>query len=123
MEMPVRSEAVALLVIAALHLIVGVVHHYAHVIADVQNTALELLFILLAITIAPWAAVYVVWRRTFEPVRPCSPCRWPRRLFSATYITSSSTAPTIMQRSWRYTAAFSSTRPSVSRWWNSPGSS
>ena len=66
MEMPARSEAIALLVVAALHLIVGMVHHYAHVIAGVQNTTLELLFILLVVTIAPWAAVYVVWKRNLR---------------------------------------------------------
>lgn len=40
-------------VVTAPHLIVGMVHHYAHVIAGVQNTTLELLFILLMVTIAP----------------------------------------------------------------------
>ena len=64
--MPARSEAIALLVVAALHLIVGMVHHYAHVIAGVQNTMLELLFILLVVAIAPWAAVYVAWKRNLR---------------------------------------------------------
>ena len=64
--MPARSEAIALLVVAALHLIVGMVHHYAHVIAGVQNTTLELLFILLVVAIALWAAVYVAWKRNLR---------------------------------------------------------
>ena len=44
----------------------GVVHHYAHVVADVRNTPLQLLFILLVVTIAPWATVYLAWRRTVK---------------------------------------------------------
>ena len=58
------SEITSLVVVAALHLITGAVHHYAHVVADVQNSSLQLLFILLVVTIAPWAAIYLAWRRT-----------------------------------------------------------
>ena len=39
-----KSEIAFLVVIAGLHLIVGAVHHYAHVAAGVENTPLELAF-------------------------------------------------------------------------------
>ena len=58
------SEITSLVVVAALHLITGAVHHYAHVVADVQNSLLQLIFILLVVTTAPWAAIYLAWRRT-----------------------------------------------------------
>ena len=60
------SEITSLVVVAALHLITGAVHHYAHVVADVQNSPLQLLFILLVVTIAPWAAIYLAWTRTVK---------------------------------------------------------
>ena len=61
-----KSEIPSFVVIAALHLITGAVHHYAHVVADVQNSPFQLLFILLVVTIAPWAAIYLAWRRTVK---------------------------------------------------------
>ena len=60
------SEITSLVIVAALHLITGAVHHYAHVVADVQNSPLQLLFILLVVTIAPWAAIYLAWRKTVK---------------------------------------------------------
>ncbi len=57
-----KYEKLALLTIAVLHLIVQVIHGYSHVAADVQNTPLQLVFILLFITIAPLVAVYIVWK-------------------------------------------------------------
>lgn len=49
-----------------MHLITGAVHHYAHLVADVQNSPIQLLFILLVVTIAPWAAIYLAWTRTVK---------------------------------------------------------
>ena len=60
------SEITSLVVVAALHLITGTVHHYAHLVADVQNSPLQLLFIGLVVTIAPWAAIYLAWTRTVK---------------------------------------------------------
>lgn len=60
----VKSGIASLVAIAALHLIAGAFHHYAHVVADVPNSPLQMLFILLVVTIAPWAAIYLAWRRT-----------------------------------------------------------
>ena len=64
MVMRVRPEkgVALLLAVAALHLMVGGVHQYAHNVADVQTTALQTLFIVVVATVAPWAAVYVAWR-------------------------------------------------------------
>ena len=47
-----------------MHLVVGAVHHYAHVVADVDNTPVELGFIVLVVTIAPWATMYLAWKKT-----------------------------------------------------------
>ena len=58
------SEITSLVVVAALHLITGTVHQYAHVVADVQSSPLQLLFLLLVVTITPWVAIYLAWRRT-----------------------------------------------------------
>ena len=62
MGTPVRSEAVALLAIAILHLAVQVAHGYSHVAADVPLTAFQQLFILVFVTVAPLAAVYAFWK-------------------------------------------------------------
>ncbi len=51
-----------LLAIAVLHLVVQSTHGYSHVVAGVQNTSLQLIFIVLVITIAPWAAIYIIWK-------------------------------------------------------------
>jgi len=58
----VKYEKYALLSIVVLHLIVQIAHGYSHVVEDVQNTPLQLVFILLVITIAPLVAVYIVWK-------------------------------------------------------------
>ena len=61
-----KSEIAILAVIAGLHLIVGAVHHYAHVAAGVENTPLELVFIVLVVTIAPWATICLAWKKTLK---------------------------------------------------------
>ena len=61
--MRVRPEKRSLLAIAALHLVVGAVHQYAHTVADITYTTFQLLFIILIVTIAPWVAVYLAWTR------------------------------------------------------------
>lgn len=61
--MRVRPEKRSLLAIAALHLVVGAVHQYAHTVADITYTTFQLLFIILIVTVAPWVAVYLAWTR------------------------------------------------------------
>ena len=63
---PARSDAAFLAIIAALHLLIGGGHQYAHVVAEVGNTPLQVLFILIVITIAPWAATYIAWKRNLK---------------------------------------------------------
>ena len=61
-----RPEKGTLLTIAAVHLLVGVVHQYAHNVADVQTTALQTLSIVVIVTVSPWAAIYVAWKRSLR---------------------------------------------------------
>ena len=61
-----KSEVTFLTIIAALHLIIGGTHYYAHVVADVENSLPQLLFILLVVTIAPWAAIYLAWKKKLK---------------------------------------------------------
>lgn len=61
--MRARSDTASLVIVAALHLAVGGVHQYAHAVAGVENSPLQVLFIVLVITIAPWAAIWLAWRR------------------------------------------------------------
>lgn len=61
MATPVKFEKYALLAIVALHLIVQVTHGYSHSVAAVENTSLQLVFILLVVTVAPLAAAYISW--------------------------------------------------------------
>ena len=62
MGTPARSEALALLAIAVLHLAAQVAHGYSHVAAGVPLTAFQQLFILVVVTVAPLAAVYAFWK-------------------------------------------------------------
>lgn len=66
METPVRSEITLLVIIATLHLFIGGGHQYTHILAGVQNSPLQILFILIVVTIAPWVAIYLVWKRKFK---------------------------------------------------------
>lgn len=59
----VRSEIASLVIVAALHLVIGGAHQYAHTVAEVVNSPLQVLFIVLVVTIAPWAAIWLAWRR------------------------------------------------------------
>lgn len=59
--MSARFKLFLLLAIAALHMAVGAVHISAHVLARVQVTHFQFLFILLVITLAPLVAIYIVW--------------------------------------------------------------
>ena len=59
----VKSDITSLAIVAALHLVIGGVHQYAHVVAGVENSPLEVLFIVLVVTIAPWATIRVAWKR------------------------------------------------------------
>ena len=61
--MRARSDVAFLVVVAAVHLVIGGVHQYAHAVAEVNNSSLQVLFIVLVVTIAPWAALWVAWTR------------------------------------------------------------
>ena len=58
-----RSEIAILVIVAALHLVIGGVHQYAHAVAGVANGPLQVLFIVLVVTIAPWGGILLAWRR------------------------------------------------------------
>ena len=58
-----RSDIASLAIVAALHLVGGGVHQYAHVAAGVVSSPLEVLFIVLVVAIAPWATIWVAWKR------------------------------------------------------------
>ena len=60
------SEIRSLVAIAGIHLVVGAAHHYAHVVANVDNPPLEIAFIVLVVTIAPWATICLAWKTTLE---------------------------------------------------------
>ena len=62
MGIPVKYKKLTLLTIAVLHLVVQGIHGYSHIVANVQISSLQWIFILLVITIAPLAAVYITWR-------------------------------------------------------------
>ena len=63
----VKSDIKSLAIVAALHLVIGGVHQYAHVVAGVENSPLEVLFIVLVVTIAPWATIRIACLATFPP--------------------------------------------------------
>ncbi len=60
---PVRSDIATLVIVAALHLVIGGAHQYAHAVAGVENSPLQVLFIMLVVTITPWAAIWLAWKR------------------------------------------------------------
>ncbi len=59
----VRSDVTFLAIVAALHLVIGGAHQYAHGVAGVENSPLQILFIVLVVMIAPWVAIWLAWRR------------------------------------------------------------
>ena len=60
----VRSDIASLAIAAALHLVIGGVHQYAHAVAEVESSPpLQVLFNVLGVTTAPWAAIWLAWRR------------------------------------------------------------
>ena len=59
--MSARSEVASLVIVAGVHLVIAGVHQYAHAVAEVKNSSLQVLFIVLVVTIAPWAAIWVAW--------------------------------------------------------------
>ena len=61
--MSARSDVASFLIVAGVHLVIGGVHQYAHAVAEVKNSSLQVLFIVLVVTIAPWAAIGVAWTR------------------------------------------------------------
>ena len=61
MGQPAKSDGVALLAIAMLHLAAQVAHGYSHVAGGVPLTAFQQLFIVAVVTVAPFGAVYVHW--------------------------------------------------------------
>ena len=61
--MSARSDVASLAIVAGVHLVIGGVHQYAHAVAEVKNSSLQVLVIVLVVTIAPWAAIGVAWTR------------------------------------------------------------
>lgn len=61
-----KSDIASLVIVAALHLVIGGIHQYAHVVAEVDNSPLQVLFILIVVTIAPWAATFIAWKRSLK---------------------------------------------------------
>ena len=61
--MSARFDVASLAIVAGVHLVIGGVHQYAHAVAEVKNSSLQFLFIVLVVTIAPWAAIGVAWTR------------------------------------------------------------
>ena len=59
--MSARSDVASLVIVAGVHLVIGGVHQYAHAVAEVKNSSLQVLFIVLVVTIAPWTAIWVAW--------------------------------------------------------------
>ena len=59
----VRSDIASLAIVAALHLVIGGIHQCAHAVAEVESFPLQVLFIVLVVTIAPWAAIWLAWKR------------------------------------------------------------
>ncbi len=62
MGTPARSDGLALLAIALLHLVAQVAHGYSHVAAGVPLTVFQQLFVVVIVTVAPLAAVYAYWK-------------------------------------------------------------
>lgn len=62
--MPVKSEVSILTLFASLHLVAQIAHGYSHNVANVNLTISQLVFIILIITILPWLAVVVAWKRS-----------------------------------------------------------
>ena len=62
MATPARFDRSALVVIAVVHLAVQATHAYSHVVADVPNTALQQVFIVVVVTLGPLAAALAALR-------------------------------------------------------------
>ena len=79
MATPARFDCLVLVSIAGLHVVAQASHAYGHIAADVANTALQQVFIVIVVTIGPLAAVLVAWRRNL---------RLGARLFAASMVAS-----------------------------------
>ena len=66
MATPATIDRTALVAIAAVHLAVQAAHTYSHIAADVPNTALQQVFIVLVVTIGPLAAALIALRRSLR---------------------------------------------------------
>ena len=62
MATPATLDRTALVAIAVVHLAVQAAHAYSHIVADVPNTALQQVFIVLVVTIGPLAAALIALR-------------------------------------------------------------
>lgn len=58
-----RLEQLTLLAIALVHVVVQLAHGYGHIAADVPNTAVQQVFILIVIVVLPLVAVFVAFRK------------------------------------------------------------
>ena len=66
MVTPARFDCSILAVIAIVHLAAQASHAYGHIAADVPNTALQQVFIVVVVTLGPLVAVLVAWRRNLR---------------------------------------------------------
>ena len=66
MATPATFDRTALVSIAAVHLAAQAAHAYSHIAADVPNTALQQVFIVLVVTIGPLAAALIASRRSLR---------------------------------------------------------
>ena len=60
--MRARPETAALLAVATLHLVAQAAHGFSHHVADVGISLPQQLFILLVVTVMPWAAIAAGWK-------------------------------------------------------------
>ena len=61
-----RFDVSVLLTVAVVHLAVQAAHGYSHTVADVPNTVLQQVFIVVVVTIGPLAATLIALRRNLR---------------------------------------------------------
>ena len=61
--MLVKSEVSVLILFASLHLVAQIAHGYSHNVANVNLSLLQLIFVVLIVSILPWLAIVVAWKR------------------------------------------------------------
>ena len=66
MATPARFDLAVLATIAVVHLAAQAAHAYSHSVAEVSNTALQQMFIVVVVTLGPLTAWLVAWRRSLR---------------------------------------------------------